>query len=108
MSGIPFRSSSLRGRNRGCLVHHHFQAQGLALNKGSINVFQWMDEGQNEIGTMVNHPYSEEVAVGVDGKDLARVAWLAANSERTFRRSILKIPHPRFRFVSVPFGRGPE
>lgn len=68
MSGIPFRSSSLRGRNCGCLVHRHFQAQGLALNKGSINVFQWMDEGPNEIGAMVNHPYSEEVAVGGEGE----------------------------------------
>lgn len=56
----------------------------------------------------MNHPYSSEVVVGGEGKDLIRADCLAANSEWTFRRSILKIPYPKFicRFVNVPVWQG--
>lgn len=33
----------------------------------------------DQIGTMMNHPYSSEVVVGGEGKDLIRADCLAAN-----------------------------
>lgn len=65
-----------------------------------------MDEGPNEIGTMASPPYFKEVAARKI--DLIRAAGSAVDSQWMFRRSILKIPYPKFicRFLNVPVWQG--
>ena len=60
---------------------------------------------KNQIGTMVNHAYS---MVGGEVKTSLEHPVGPANSKWTSRRSILKIPHPKFlcRFVTVPVWQG--
>lgn len=57
---------------------------------------------------MVNHPHPQELVVRGKRIDLIRAACWPANSEWTFRRSILKIPYPKFicRFVNVSIWQG--